>query len=133
MSRPRSVFPQCPHNPMQVLTKPLNQELRKKLQSWLDDGGLTTARNIIRCKIALEKEKIVAHAIKGVEDEQFNKDAIEAARVGVNLAEALVTQDNVQYTAGRLLLRARKTTSAGGASGRPGKATTSSCQWSASS
>jgi tetratricopeptide (TPR) repeat protein len=33
-------------------------------------------------------------------------NATEAARVGVNLAEAFVTQDNVQYTAGRLLLRA---------------------------
>ena len=33
-------------------------------------------------------------------------NAAEAARVGANLAEALVTQDNVQYTAGRLLLRA---------------------------
>lgn len=30
----------------------------------------------------------------------------EAVRVAVNLAEALVTQDNVQYTAGHLLLRA---------------------------
>jgi predicted Zn-dependent protease len=33
-------------------------------------------------------------------------NATEAARVGVNLADAFVTQDNVQYTAGRLLLRA---------------------------
>jgi tetratricopeptide (TPR) repeat protein len=36
---------------------------------------------------------------------QQSGNAIEAARVGVNLAEALVTQDNAQYTAGRLLLR----------------------------
>jgi len=33
-------------------------------------------------------------------------NATEAARVAANLAEAFVTQDNVQYTAGRLLLRA---------------------------
>lgn len=32
----------------------------------------------------------------------------EAARVAANLAEALVTQDNVQYTAGRLLLRSEQ-------------------------
>jgi predicted Zn-dependent protease len=33
-------------------------------------------------------------------------NATEAARVAANLAEAFVTQDNVQYTAGRMLLRA---------------------------
>ena len=37
---------------------------------------------------------------------QQTGNATEAARVAANLAEAFVTQDNVQYTAGRLLLRA---------------------------
>lgn len=35
-------------------------------------------------------------------------NGIEAARVGVNLADALVTRDNVQYMAGRLLLRSEQ-------------------------
>ena len=73
----RAWAPPAPTNPIEVLA----QAWFAKRLSWAD-----TMNNAM-----------VAYQQSG--------NAVEAARVGVNLAEALVTQDNAQYTAGRLLLR----------------------------